>query len=284
MLDVGRFLAQLGRVPVLEDDLAAGLAVFIPVGHPADAAARAGAPDGLEVDLGQGQFVATLGQDVLERRKLVDFELVAGDGEDGRLADVEQRIAHAFQVAEDEKRGQQVAGLEARAQLVADAVELLLVKPVQVQFAAADLERRRHVAFEHGLGRPFEGLFDLREKRLVRVALDALGFVVVAGLAHHVDHMVAHAFEVVADDVERAHPGRFLGGEPLGPEQCGEAAVFDDALEVVDIVVAGLDLGDGPFVVLFDDGHGRLDLPFDFDEQELEVCYDLMHRPHPLAR
>ena len=150
-----------------------------------------------------------------------------------------------------------------------------------MQLAAADFERRGHVALQHRLGHPGQGVLDFLKKRFVGVAQQTPRIVVVARLAHHVDGMVAHPFEVAADDVKRPDAGHFRGGGPGLAVQGGEAGVFDDAFQIVDIVVAGLDLGDGLFVAVLEDLDGPGDLSLDLHEQEFEIALDLKHRLRP---
>ena len=150
-----------------------------------------------------------------------------------------------------------------------------------MQLAATDFQRRSHVMFEHGLGHPVQGVLNFLEKRLVGVAQQTPRVVVVARLAHHVDGMVTHPFEVAADDVKRPDAGHFRGGGPGLAVQGGEAGVFDDAFQIVDIVVAGLDLGDGLFVAVLQDSDAPGDLSLDFHEQEFEIALDLKHRLRP---
>ena len=150
-----------------------------------------------------------------------------------------------------------------------------------MQLATANFERSGHVPFQHRLRHPTQGILDFLEKRLVVVAQQASWIVVVARLAHHVDGMVAHPFEVAADDVKGPDAGHFRGGGPGLAVQGGETGVFDDAFQIVDIVVAGLDLGDGLFVAVLKDSDGPGDLSLDLHEQEFEIALDLKHRLRP---
>jgi len=91
-------------------------------------------------------------------------------------------------------------------------------------------------------------------------------------------------------------PSRFAARDAKGPDvghfrrrgprlfvHGPEAGVFDNAFEVVDIVVPGLYFDDGLFVMLFEHGQGLADLPLHLDEQESEARFDLMHRAGPGA-
>jgi len=205
---------------------------------------------------------------------LPDFELLADRGKDNRLANIEQGVAHAFQIAQDEVAGDEIFGFATGAEFVENPVELDLVVPVQGEFGAADAEGERHVLFGQGRVDDLERLKHFLEKAFEPIPTDEFRILQVLGLHYDIDGIIGDALEIGRHGDGRAqHIQRPLVAG-LAAVDGGIALVFDDAFKVVDVVVAPLHGLDELFVAPFENLLRVLHLPGHFEDHEAEIFRD----------
>ena len=200
----------------------------------------------------------------------MNLDALADDDEEQGLPDVQEAVADALHVADDEERGDVVLHVAADAQVDHDLVEVLLVHAVQFVLHAADGQGPGQVGLVQDGEDIAHGLVDFQEAVLVVEILQEPGAGQVAHLLGDVHAVVADALEVDGDDVHGAQVLHLLRGE-LGLVQGREALVLDDVLQVVDVVVLAEDLVVGRRRGGEQELEGRLDLVLDLQDQEAEI-------------
>jgi hypothetical protein len=202
----------------------------------------------------------------------VQLQPLAGEDEQRRLADVEDRVAHALeklrheQVGDDEGRilpglGEALERLLERVTIL--AIELRLARARVLGLLRAAVRERGDDLVEGGQGHA-RGAREIERNRARGQPRQILG------LLGDVDGIVAELFEVQCDaedaaQAPRARAARGLTGDPL------EAGLLDRAEEVVDLIVLVAHARRQRDVLLEEGRHGGHQLRLDKPRHQGEV-------------
>src|SRR5262245_26228883 len=242
----------------------------------ADTRAADSAPDLPEVELAL-RVRRDRARDLLEVKILVELEPLAGEDEEGRLADVQDRVADALQelryeeVRDDEGRirmglGETTERLLQRVAIL--LVELELAAAGVLGLLGAGVGERRDDLVERGQCHP---------RGAGQIERDRAG-----GQPRHVHRLLGDVDGVIAEllEVER-HPedATKLAGAHVARRRLGEALEalhLDEAEQIVDLVVFLGDLLGEPCVSLKERGHAPDELRLDEPRHHGEVLTEVL--------